>query len=257
MKNGKMVYLAGTGELDSPMVCEADKKIVNLTPHTVCVGGIEIPPEGGEIPRVTFTEREVSRLRVGDAVIPVKIRERGAVTGLPEQRKDTILIVSSMVQSVCPDRGDLFVPGDFTRDDAGRITGAGCLFCSSEGVPLTLREAVRKGKVEEVERLLEAGADPNVRDQDKWSPLQWATRFENIPIIRLLLNAGADPNIQDGNGLTPLHWAGIHGYEDVARLLLDAGADPDVKDRSGETPLQIARYYNNSNIVKLFGEAVT
>lgn len=45
-------------------------------------------------------------------------------------------------------------------------------------------------------------------------------------VVRRLLQQGADPNVrEDGDNTTPLHWAAAKGHIDVVRTLLDAGAD--------------------------------
>lgn len=60
-----------------------------------------------------------------------------------------------------------------------------------------LHEAVRWDGREGVKFLLEAGADPNARDVDGWTPLFSAQSRE---VIRLLLHHGADPTLADDTG---------------------------------------------------------
>ena len=83
--------------------------------------------------------------------------------------------------------------------------------------------------------LLEAGSDPDARDEHGNTPLHVVNNSE---ACRLLLEAGADPMARDKDGGTPLHYA--HNA-DVCRLLLDAGADPNALDDEGHTPLQLIR----------------
>ncbi len=99
-----------------------------------------------------------------------------------------------------------------------------------------------------VEVLLNAGADPNARDDEGWTPLHRAV-FNGIPVVvEVFINAGADLNAQDQFEFTPLHRAVFEvGYlsetaEHLAaiELLLDAGADPNVRDYEASTPLYIA-----------------
>jgi hypothetical protein len=103
-----------------------------------------------------------------------------------------------------------------------------------------------------VDRLLSAGADPNVRwhdpqlADDPLSALYGAAgRNHDVAITRRLLQAGADLHATDAQGLTPLHCATLYGFtsRDRPRLvalldaLLLAGADPQQAAAGGVTPL--------------------
>ncbi|WP_419198839.1 ankyrin repeat domain-containing protein [Wolbachia endosymbiont of Rhagoletis cingulata] len=58
--------------------------------------------------------------------------------------------------------------------------------------------------------------------------------------IDLLLDAGSDPNIKNNAGKTPLHLAVAIGYGYSIDSLLSKGANPSIVDRKGRTPQQIA-----------------
>lgn len=96
--------------------------IKNLTPHNIIVGEREFPSVG--LARVSQTD-----VPTGEVVDGIEIRRPvfGQVEGLPELQADTIYIVSALVKAACPERGDLFSPGGFVRDEAGRIIGASYL----------------------------------------------------------------------------------------------------------------------------------
>jgi hypothetical protein len=107
---------------------------------------------------------------------------------------------------------------------------------------------------ERIKKLLEEGADPNIRDGDGNTPLHFAASKGCAEVARLLLRHGADPNAQDKNGETPLHVAAYWGRVDVVRLLLEHGADPTVKNKDGDTPLDIARARGHREVVSLIEE---
>ena len=82
---------------------------------------------------------------------------------------------------------------------------------------------------EMVKMFLNAGSDPNIKNERDESLLYISCLLDNIPLIKLLLSAGA--NVEEGAGgdnvyQTPLALA----CEDVdlktMKILLDAGADP-------------------------------
>jgi len=63
---------------------------------------------------------------------------------------------------------------------------------------------------------------------------------EAVECVRLLLEAGADPNGRQDGAATALHTAAMVGSEEMARLLVAAGADPDAAMDDGRTPRSIA-----------------
>jgi len=85
------------------------------------------------------------------------------------------------------------------------------------------------GKLAEkyVNLLLEAGADPNKKDDRGKTPLHYAS-YNNIGS---LIKAGADPNAQDSEKRTPLHCAAGIGDEKSVNVLLEHGADSSKKDK--------------------------
>ena len=68
-----------------------------------------------------------------------------------------------------------------------------------------LFDAVARGDLAEVKLLLiDCGLDPNVRNNDGWTPLHSAAYRCHIEVVRVLLEHGADPTIRDNKGRTPL-----------------------------------------------------
>lgn len=56
------------------------------------------------------------------------------------------------------------------------------------------------------------------------SPLHRAAAYGNAAIIKMLLDAGADPSVKDANGDTPISWGSWHLRDsDILRLLIYKG----------------------------------
>ncbi|XP_064378728.1 ankyrin repeat domain-containing protein 40-like isoform X1 [Dromaius novaehollandiae] len=68
-------------------------------------------------------------------------------------------------------------------------------------LPERLREAAALGDVEEVRRLLRAGADINSRNEiNGWTCLHWACKRNHAQVVSCLLDAGADKAVLTAKG---------------------------------------------------------
>ncbi len=76
-------------------------------------------------------------------------------------------------------------------------------------------------------------------------------------IVDDLLTAGADPNRRGANGYTPLHTAGFCGNGALAVRLLEGGADPaaTVGGVPGSTPLSFALFYAHPSTAAILAAA--
>lgn len=83
-------------------------------------------------------------------------------------------------------------------------------------VPLT--QAVTSGDAGDVSALLANGANANERTSGGQTPLILATIFGHTHLIPLLLNAGADPHLRDNLGLNAVDWAQRRGATDAIAL---------------------------------------
>ncbi len=103
-----------------------------------------------------------------------------------------------------------------------------------------LLEVIQTGGLNEVESLLNEGADVNVQSEDGITPLHWATRSGDHRKVKLLIEKGAKVNAQTKLGVTPLMWASSTGLEPVLKLLLEKDADVSAQERDGTTSLMRA-----------------
>ena len=94
--------------------------------------------------------------------------------------------------------------------------------------------------IEKLSMLLEAGANPNIQNESRATPLFTAARDGEKDVVRLLLRHGADPNLTLDSGYSPLMWAAARGYAGMVRELIGAGADINARTTDGKIALDEA-----------------
>lgn len=102
-----------------------------------------------------------------------------------------------------------------------------------------------RAKAADIDRCINAGADPNVKNRNGDTPLHGAVTLRRSGAITALIDAGADLNAKDQNGDTPLHIAVLKGTANMVHDLLDAGADTDVINNRGLIPFYRAQRNDN------------
>ncbi|CAC5360589.1 unnamed protein product [Mytilus coruscus] len=91
--------------------------------------------------------------------------------------------------------------------------------------------AVCKGKTGSVEKLLEQGANINVRNKkDGMTPLLKACQRRNYTMQKILLSKGANPKLKDKLGLSCLHYVAEAGDAESLKMLLAYQASIQSKD---------------------------
>ncbi len=121
-------------------------------------------------------------------------------------------------------------------------------------------DAAKDGNLDEVMRLLGAGADPNgYKDSNENTALLWvcyknAAKAEEI--AKILIRKGAD--IHAVNNLeenTPLIYASSNGLKSVVSLLLSKGANAQHKNKEGKTALDVATELQQTDTIKLLKDS--
>ncbi len=72
-------------------------------------------------------------------------------------------------------------------------------------------------------RLIEAGANIELRDAEGMTPIMWAALRGYIEVVGMLIDHGANVNAQDNSGMTALHIVCFKGYVDLVDHLLNRG----------------------------------
>lgn len=104
-------------------------------------------------------------------------------------------------------------------------------------------------KIEAIQTLIECGADINITDSYKNTPLLKATQLGHAEIVEILINAKANVNYQGTDGITALFLA-VDTYgkkcseEDskkIIKALIKAGADKTLRNTDGTTAFSLAK----------------
>jgi ankyrin repeat protein len=84
--------------------------------------------------------------------------------------------------------------------------------------------------------------EPRPKDMNKggFTPLLYAAREGCVECARHLIAAGADPDLEDPERITPLNMALLNLHFEFAAYMIEAGADVDKWDLFGRSPLYMA-----------------
>lgn len=115
---------------------------------------------------------------------------------------------------------------------------------SDENVYTPLALAANTGNVYLVKLFIDCGrADPDTMNHERQTPLLLAAKYGSNGSTKALLNAKkALANVPDHTGRTPLSWAAGNGHEGVVDILLAVDSlDPQREDNEGHLPLWWAK----------------
>ncbi len=103
-----------------------------------------------------------------------------------------------------------------------------------------------------VEKMLQAGFDPNAQTSVGNRPLLIAAKKRNPRLLEILIANGAKVDAPDRNGLTPLMAAASMGLDQNVRVLISAGAKVNARDEKGSTALIWAVISGHPQVVEIF-----
>ncbi|GAA6156164.1 ankyrin repeat domain-containing protein [Pyruvatibacter sp. HU-CL02332] len=141
--------------------------------------------------------------------------------------------------------------GDLAQVEEAFLAGLSANERSIRGLP-ALIEAVRTGKREIVELMLERKARVNVPGRREGvTALEESVRINRPDLAQILIDAGADVDKTGKNGQTPLMLAAKLGHANVVQVLIDADAYLNDTDPTGRTPLELAQERRHRHTVEL------
>jgi ankyrin repeat protein/tetratricopeptide (TPR) repeat protein len=106
------------------------------------------------------------------------------------------------------------------------------------GGQTALHLAARGGNLEIAHLLLQKGANVNAQDKEGETPLDRAVEAHSLTLAWLFIQSGANVNLQNAHGDTPLMLS--LGNSDIARVLLDHGANIEARNKDGYSALFLA-----------------
>ena len=110
-----------------------------------------------------------------------------------------------------------------------------------------------------VQRLLDAGSNPNINNEDGASPLLRLSGMP-LPLYQIaalsVMEAGADINARNNEGESPLLRACKENNVGVVEILLALGADTKPKDSTGRSALDYAKEASRAELLALFDKGV-
>ncbi len=117
-----------------------------------------------------------------------------------------------------------------------------------------LVEAARTQNAQLVRTLVSQKADINTRSGDGSTALLWLAHWNDVDSADLLLRAGADPNLANDFKMTPLSQACLNASTEFVRALLKSGANANAPIATGETPLMTCAKTGAVEAVRLLVE---
>ena len=106
---------------------------------------------------------------------------------------------------------------------------------ASKGADLNARGVIRQWERKVI-------TEPRPKDMNKggFTPLLYAAREGCVECARHLIAAGADLNLEDPERITPLNMALLNLHFEFAKVMIEAGADVDKWDLFGRSPIYMA-----------------
>jgi ankyrin repeat protein len=110
--------------------------------------------------------------------------------------------------------------------------------CASAASSDDFARAIRANDLAALRKLANTPAAANLENKLHSRPLHYAAIYGSAEAVRILLEAGADPNARNQQEATPLIYAAWDFTK--TRLLVEKGAQVNVAAKNGATPLMVA-----------------
>lgn len=106
----------------------------------------------------------------------------------------------------------------------------------------------RFGETEQLQSMIKAGLNCNLKDSKDNSLLMLAAYNGNFETSQMLLNCGANPNMHNSHGQSILAGVAFKGYLDICKLLVENGAI--IEDGITKSPITFALMFGRFKVAK-------
>jgi CheY-like chemotaxis protein len=111
--------------------------------------------------------------------------------------------------------------------------------------------AAGEGDLEEVQRIVEEGADITLRSKDGRNMIHWAARGGNTELVEFFLEKGVDYKFKDNKGNLPVVHAIRTANTEIAKILLDKMKNFRWTNANGQSLVMEAAFAGNDEILKI------
>ncbi len=118
-----------------------------------------------------------------------------------------------------------------------------------------LINSVRFGDYEQMQDSIKGGANVNVSDVNKMTPLMIASQSGFDEMVKYLLGYKANVNATTENKTTALMIASVNGNITIVKLLIAYGANVNLRDSMGMTAYDLAKFNNHTEVMYLLKTA--
>lgn len=113
-----------------------------------------------------------------------------------------------------------------------------------------LLHAIENFRHDEAQKLLNEGANHQVRDKTGATPLIIAAYWGRQDLVKLLLEHGADVDVEDDRGHSPWGDAIYRGHVEIVKILVHESNVDGLRNQQGQSPLMMAVTNCKLEIVK-------
>ena len=124
------------------------------------------------------------------------------------------------------------------------------------GTGTALVQAAANGQLEAAALLLDHGASPDKPDSKGYTPLMAAAATDHAAVVGLLAERGADLHATDPEGFTAFHFACANNQTGCVAVLVRAGCDMTAKTKDGQTGKVLAERLGHTDVLECLRDLV-